>query len=64
MSSPRRPPNKPLQRAGYDKVLGRGRVCVSPEQVNRARVLKRTRAVAERGRYAPRDTSCYTVASL
>jgi hypothetical protein len=44
------PPNKPLQRSGHDKVLGRGRVCASREQVNHARVLKRTRAVAERGR--------------
>jgi hypothetical protein len=43
-------PNKPLQRSGHDKVHGRGRVCASPEQVNLARVLKRTRAVAERGR--------------
>jgi hypothetical protein len=46
------PPNKPLQRSGTHKVLGRGRVCASPEQVNHARVLKRTRAVAERGRWA------------
>ena len=52
--------NKPLQRAGHDKVLGRGRVCVSPEQVNHARVLKRTRAVAERGRYAAeRRSACH-----
>ena len=44
------PPNKPLQRAGSDKVLGRGRSCVVLDQALRARVLKRTRAVAERGR--------------
>jgi hypothetical protein len=43
-------PNKPLQRAGSDKVLGRGRGEVVPEQVRRARVLKHTRAVAERDR--------------
>jgi hypothetical protein len=42
------PPNKPLQRAGTHKVLGRGRLSVVREQVCLARVLKRTRAVAER----------------
>ncbi len=42
--------NKPLQRAGHDKVLGRGRIDVALDQALRARVLKRTRAVAERGR--------------
>jgi hypothetical protein len=45
----RSPPNKPLQRSGLDKVLGRGRVGVVLEQVPRARVLKRLWPVAERG---------------
>jgi hypothetical protein len=43
------PSNKPLQRSGVDKVLGRGREEVVLEQVLRARVLKRTRPAAERG---------------
>jgi hypothetical protein len=43
------PPNKPLQRSGIDKVLGRGRGEAVPKQVLRARVLKRTRPAAERG---------------
>jgi hypothetical protein len=42
-------PNKPLQRSGTDKVPGRGRGDVVLEQVWRARVLMRTRPVAERG---------------
>jgi hypothetical protein len=41
------PPNKPLQRSGVDKVLGRGRGDVVLEQVLRARVLRCRRAVAE-----------------
>jgi hypothetical protein len=46
-------PNKPMQRAGTDKVLGRGRVNVVLEQVLRARVLRRRRAVADGRRSAP-----------
>jgi hypothetical protein len=42
-------PNKPLQRSGIDKVLGRGRGEVVLEQVRRARVLKRFWPAAERG---------------
>jgi hypothetical protein len=41
--------NKPLQRSGTDKVLGRGRRDVVLGQVLRARVLERTRPAAERG---------------
>jgi hypothetical protein len=44
------PPNKPLQRSGVDKVLGRGRGDAVLEQVLRARVLRHTRPAAERGR--------------
>jgi hypothetical protein len=40
--------NKPMQRAGTHKVPGRGRLAVAPNQVMRARVLKRWRSVAER----------------
>ncbi len=47
------PPNKPMQRAGTHKVLGRGRVSAVREQVCRARVLNRQRAVADGCRYAP-----------
>jgi hypothetical protein len=43
------PSNKPLQRSGVDKVLGRGRGEVVREQVLRARVLKRQWPAAERG---------------
>jgi hypothetical protein len=43
-------PNKPLQRSGNDKVHGRGRGEVVPDQALSARVLERTRPVAERGR--------------
>jgi hypothetical protein len=43
-------PNKPLQRSGKDKVLGRGRGRAVIGQVTSARVLERTRAAAERGR--------------
>jgi hypothetical protein len=45
-------PNKPMQRAGTDKVHGRGRVSSVVEQVTSARVLNRQRAVADGGRYA------------
>jgi hypothetical protein len=45
-------PNKPMQRAGTDKVLGRGRLNVVHEQVCRARVLSCLRAVADGCRYA------------
>jgi hypothetical protein len=44
------PPNNHMLRAGMDKVLGRGRGRAAPKQVNRARVLKRTRAGADVGR--------------
>jgi hypothetical protein len=44
------PPNKPLQRSGLDKVLGRGRGYVVLEQVLRARVLSGQWPAAERGR--------------
>jgi hypothetical protein len=40
-------PNKPMQRTGTHKVLGRGRVNAVHEQVRRARVLNRRRAVAD-----------------
>jgi hypothetical protein len=43
------PYNKPLQRSGLDKVLGRGRGCAVLEQVMRARVLKCQWPAAERG---------------
>ena len=43
-------PNKPLQRSGVDKVLGRGRGRLATKQVQRARVLKGQRPAAERGR--------------
>jgi hypothetical protein len=42
-----RAPNKPLQRSGLDKVLGRGRGEAVLEQVMCARVLKRGWPVAE-----------------
>jgi hypothetical protein len=42
-----RAPNQALQRAGTHKVLGRGRSGRLLEQVMRARVLMRWRAVAE-----------------
>jgi hypothetical protein len=47
--SVKRSPNKPLQRSGIDKVLGRGRGDAVLEQVMRARVLKRLWPAAERG---------------
>lgn len=40
-------PNKPMQRAGTDKVRGRGRLNVVLDQVTSARVLNGTRAVAD-----------------
>jgi hypothetical protein len=42
------PPNKPLQRSGFDKVLGRGRGDAVLEHVLRARVLGPQWPVAER----------------
>jgi hypothetical protein len=47
-------PNKHMQRAGTDKVLGRGRSGVLLSQVPRARVLTRRRAGADVDRYATR----------
>jgi hypothetical protein len=41
--------NKPLQRSGMDKVLGRGRGSLMQVQVLRARVLMRQWPAAERG---------------
>jgi len=41
-------PNKPLQRSGADKVPGRGRGDMVPEQVLRARVLEGQWPAAER----------------
>jgi hypothetical protein len=46
------PPNNLLQRSENDKVLGRGQSAGVLEQVMRARVLERPRAVAEQGRSA------------
>jgi hypothetical protein len=43
-------PNNPMQRAGIDNLLGRGRLSVVHRQVCRARVLNRRRAVADGGR--------------
>jgi hypothetical protein len=43
-------PNKPLQRSGMDKVLGRGRGSEVLEQVLRAHVLIGQWPAAERGR--------------
>ena len=43
------PPNKPLQRSGVDKVLGRGRGHAASKQVLRARVLNGLWPAAERG---------------
>jgi hypothetical protein len=45
-------PNKRMQRAGHDKVHGRGRFGVVLEQVCSARVLMRQRAVADGCRWA------------
>jgi len=44
------PPNNHMQRSVNDKVLGRGRGRVAPEQVMRARVLIGRRAGADAGR--------------
>jgi hypothetical protein len=41
-----------MQRAGRDKLHGRGRLSAVHEQVTSARVLNRFRAVANGGRYA------------
>jgi len=43
------PPNSALQRAGHDKVLGRGRPSSARGLAPRARVLIGWRAVAELG---------------
>jgi hypothetical protein len=43
-------PNKPLQRSGLDKVVGRGRGRAAAKIVMCARVLMRLRPAAERGR--------------
>jgi hypothetical protein len=51
-SPPRMTPNKPMQRAGHDKLRGRRRVSVVLQQVTNARVLKRTRPVDDGGRQA------------
>jgi hypothetical protein len=48
------PSNKPLQRSGVDKVLGRGRGDAVLEQVLCARVLRPQWRAAERGRYTSR----------
>jgi hypothetical protein len=45
-------PNKPMQRAGTHKVLGRGRSMFSQSQVCLARVLIGQRAVADGCRWA------------
>jgi hypothetical protein len=50
-------PNKPMQRAGTDKLLGRGRLSAAHEQVCSARVLNCLRAVADGGRYAARGVT-------
>jgi hypothetical protein len=39
MSSVSAPPDKPLQRSGLDKVLGRGRGRLATKQVPRAKAL-------------------------
>jgi len=45
-------PNNRMQRSGMHKVLGRGRGHAVVEQVTSARVLERTRPVADAGRWA------------
>jgi hypothetical protein len=47
---PAQPPNKSLQRAVTDKVLGRGRPSAERTRALRARVLKGRRAAAELNR--------------
>lgn len=44
-----KPSNRPLQRSGIDKMLGRGRERLATNQVWRARVLNRARPAADRG---------------
>jgi hypothetical protein len=44
------PSNKPLQRSGLDKVLGRGRLGAAAEIVMRARVIRPQWPAAERSR--------------
>jgi hypothetical protein len=44
--------NKHMQRAGHNKVHGRGRESLALVQVTSARVLKRQRAVADVRRWA------------
>jgi hypothetical protein len=46
------PPNYAMQRAGTDKVPGRGRMTIPLLQANHARVPMAWRAVADGGRYA------------
>jgi hypothetical protein len=45
-------PNNRVQRAGRDKVQGRGRLITVLEQVRHARVLNELRPVADAGRWA------------
>jgi hypothetical protein len=45
-------PNNRVQRAVPNKVHGRGRVNISPNQIMRARVLNELRPVADAGRWA------------
>jgi hypothetical protein len=52
------PPNKHMQRAGTDKVPGRGRSDVLLFQVPLARVLNCQRAVADVNRSATLEISC------
>jgi hypothetical protein len=47
---PKTSPNNRVQRAVNDKVHGRGRGNVSPNQLKRARVLNELRPVADAGR--------------
>jgi hypothetical protein len=51
-------PNKPMQRAGIHKVLGRGRSMFAHSQVCRARVLSRLRAVADGCRSVTSASCC------
>ncbi len=50
-------PNKHMQRAGKDKVLGRGRSGILLSKVLRARVLIRQSAGADVGRWAAPQAS-------
>jgi hypothetical protein len=56
--------NKPMQRAGTDKLLGRGRLIAVHEQVTSAHVLNRQRAVADGCRYAPPSRSVLGIIAL